>query len=237
MAPRAAAGTRPVARKRNRKRKRRVASSSSESSSSDDSSSDDSVSSVQQTKVAQNLPKSSTPPSGEDDLSSSSSSSSSSSDDESEAGNDITKKKTSPQPGITGQSTEKPTPSARNSPSPPPPSVVTIPPFINPGSPEDELALKEKFRKFWMASLAEGFKDDLEVIRKARGRQLSPAEPNLGQSRLALLVESLAAGAEVFSSTSTDGNVNEMEVVVDELAQGILGQKKALPVEITKEHA
>lgn len=60
-----------------------------------------------------------------------------------------------------------------------------------------------------MASLAEGFKDDLEVIRK---------EPNLGQSRLALLIESLAAGADVFSSTSTDGNVNEMEVVVDELS-------------------
>ncbi|KAI6046566.1 hypothetical protein EDC04DRAFT_2876660 [Pisolithus marmoratus] len=206
MAPRAAAAARPVTRKRNRKRKRRVASSSSESSSSEDSSSDDSVSSVQQTKVAQNLPKSSAPPSGEDDPSlSSSSSSSSSSDDESEADNDITKKTTSPQPGITGQSTEKFTPSARNSPSPPPPSVVTIPPFINPGSPEDELALKEKFRKFWMASLAEGFKDDLE-------------EPNLGQSRLALLVESLATGAEVFSSTSTDGNVNEMEVVVDELS-------------------
>ncbi|KIO10817.1 hypothetical protein M404DRAFT_54738, partial [Pisolithus tinctorius Marx 270] len=94
----------------------------------------------------------------------------------------------------------------RNSPSPPPPSTVTIPPFINPDSPpEDELALKEKFRKFWMASLAEGFKDDLE-------------EPNLGQSRLALLIESLAAGADVFSSTSTDGNVNEMEVVVDELS-------------------
>ncbi|KIK16745.1 hypothetical protein PISMIDRAFT_77127, partial [Pisolithus microcarpus 441] len=101
----------------------------------------------------------------------------------------------------------------RGSPSPPPPSVVASPPFINPGSPEDELNLKEKFRKFWMASLAEGFKDDLEIPNPTVGQ-----EPNLGQSRLALLIESLAAGAEVFSSTSTDGNVNEMEVVVDELA-------------------
>ncbi|KAG6328076.1 hypothetical protein ID866_11014 [Astraeus odoratus] len=56
-----------------------------------------------------------------------------------------------------------------------------------------------------MASLAEGFKDDLE-------------EPNLGPSRLALLVESLASGADVFSSKSTDGSVNEMEVVMEQLS-------------------
>ncbi|KAI6099134.1 hypothetical protein F5141DRAFT_1144913 [Pisolithus sp. B1] len=207
MAPTAA---RPITKKRNRKRKRRIASSSS-----DDSSDDDSVSSVQQSNATQKHPQSSTLPAGEDDPSSSSSSSSSSpspsssSDDDSEADNEVTEKAASLQPDITGPSTKGPTSPARDSPSPPPPSVVATPPFINPGSPEDELALKEKFRKFWMASLAEGFKDDLEVIRK---------EPNLGQSRLALLIESLAAGAEVFSSTSTDGNVNEMEVVVDELS-------------------
>ncbi|KAI6168934.1 hypothetical protein EDD17DRAFT_1772630 [Pisolithus thermaeus] len=181
MAPTAA---RPTTKKRNRKRKRRIASSSSESSSSDDSSSVDSVSSAQRSKTT--LP----PPLPHDD---------------SEADNEVTEKAASPQPDITGPSTKGPTSPARDSPSPPPPSVVATPPLINPGSPEDELVLKEKFRKFWMASLAEGFKDDLE-------------EPNLGQSRLALLIESLAAGAEVFSSTSTDGNVNEMEVVVDELS-------------------
>ncbi|KAI5997156.1 hypothetical protein EDD15DRAFT_398737 [Pisolithus albus] len=214
MAPRAATATaaRPVARKRNRKRKRRVVSSESESSSSDDSSSDDSVSPVQQSKATQKHPPSSAPPTTKDDPSSSSSSSSStsssSSDDDSEADNGITEKSASLRPDIADPSTTKPASSARGSPSPPPPSVVASPPFIKPGSPEDELVLKEKFRKFWMASLAEGFKDDLEMIRK---------EPNLGQSRLALLIESLAAGAEVFSSTSTDGNVNEMEVVVDEL--------------------
>ncbi|KAI6122940.1 hypothetical protein EDD16DRAFT_1569993 [Pisolithus croceorrhizus] len=211
MAPTAA---RPTTKKRNRKRKRRIASSSSESSSSDDSSSVDSVSSAQRSKVTQKHPQSSAPPAGKDDPSSSSSSSSSSapsssSDDDSEVDDEKTEKAASLQPDITAPSTKEPTLPARDSPSPPPPSVVAIPPFINPGSPEDELALKEKFRRFWMASLAEGFKDDLEVIRK---------EPNLGQSRLALLIESLAAGADVFSSTSTDGNVNEMEVVVDELS-------------------
>lgn len=42
-------------------------------------------------------------------------------------------------------------------------------------------------------------------------------EPNLGPSRVALLVESLAAGADVFGQT--EGGVNEMEVVVDELSE------------------
>ena len=42
-------------------------------------------------------------------------------------------------------------------------------------------------------------------------------EPNLGPSRLALLIESLASGADVFSSNSVGGCVNEMEVVLDQL--------------------
>ena len=55
------------------------------------------------------------------------------------------------------------------SPSPP---TVEIPPLL-PSNPvtdaekEKEKALKEKFRKFWMASIADGFKDDLDEIRKA----------------------------------------------------------------------
>ena len=55
-------------------------------------------------------------------------------------------------------------PLQRGSPSPQP--NVDIPPFIPPDAPESEQALKDKFRKFWMASIAEGFKDDLEEIRK-----------------------------------------------------------------------
>jgi ribosome assembly protein 3 len=31
---------------------------------------------------------------------------------------------------------------------------------------QQEQILKEKFRKFWMTSVADGFKDDLEEIRK-----------------------------------------------------------------------
>jgi ribosome assembly protein 3 len=41
-------------------------------------------------------------------------------------------------------------------------------------------------------------------------------EPNFTTAKLALLIESLASGAEVFTSSATpeNGNINEMEVVV-----------------------
>jgi hypothetical protein len=60
--------------------------------------------------------------------------------------------------------------SRHHSPSPPP-SVTTIPSFIpSTGSAESdaqkEQMLKDRFRKFWMTSIADGFKDDLEEIRK-----------------------------------------------------------------------
>lgn len=57
-----------------------------------------------------------------------------------------------------------------------------------------------------MSAIADGFKDDLEEIRK---------EPNLGPSRLALLIDSLAAGADVFSSSTDDTTINEMDVVLN----------------------
>jgi ribosome assembly protein 3 len=88
-----------------------------------------------------------------------------------------------------------------------------------------EKALKEKFRKFWMASVADGFKDDLEEIRKVsriavvaavRKRSDVEQEPNLSTSRLSLLIDSLASGADVFSATSqpSASQVNEMELVL-----------------------
>ena len=75
-----------------------------------------------------------------------------------------------------------------------------------------------------MASVADGFKDDLEQIRKVcvfNSRQfvvLIPAlqEPNLGPSRLTLLIDSLASGADVFPSRIGKENaINEMEVVLE----------------------
>ncbi|KAF8238134.1 hypothetical protein L208DRAFT_1355439 [Tricholoma matsutake] len=67
--------------------------------------------------------------------------------------------------------------------------------------------MKDKFRKFWMASIADGFRDDLEEIRK---------EPNLGPSRLSLLIDSLASGADVFSSSRSEkSTINEVEVILE----------------------
>lgn len=58
-----------------------------------------------------------------------------------------------------------------------------------------------------MASVADAFSDDLERIRK---------EPSMTKSRLALLIDSLASGGEVFSSHAGEqGEMNEMEVVLN----------------------
>jgi hypothetical protein len=57
----------------------------------------------------------------------------------------------------------------RRSPSPSPPPVE-IPSFLPaPGdtnAEEKERELKERFRKFWMSSVADGFRDDLEELQK-----------------------------------------------------------------------
>jgi len=66
-------------------------------------------------------------------------------------------------------------PSARRpqSRSPSPPNR-TIPPLVtlHPTTDEEkqrDAQLREKFRKFWMASVADAFKDDLEKIQKVKG--------------------------------------------------------------------
>ncbi|KAH8990733.1 hypothetical protein EDB92DRAFT_1862918, partial [Lactarius akahatsu] len=173
-------------RKRNRKRKRRLASSSSSSSSSDSASA--------------------TPSSAEEPSSSSSSPSSSDSEDdalhESNALPAVSRV-----PFVKTQGSERV--KARSpSPSPPP---VDLPPFLpSEGSSsraEEEQALRNRFRQFWMASVADAFSDDLERIRK---------EPSMTKSRLALLIDSLASGGEVFSSHAGErGEMSEMEVVLN----------------------
>jgi len=66
--------------------------------------------------------------------------------------------------------------------------------------------MQEKFRKFWMSSVAEGFRDDLEQIRKQ--------EPNMNTTKLAMLIDSLASGADVFRS-SDQGCVDEVGMVLE----------------------
>lgn len=113
-------------------------------------------------------------------------------------------------------------PRRSRSPSPPDP---TIPPLVtlNPITDEEkqrDAQLREKFRKFWMASVADAFKDDLEKIQKVKSAPFDTPkilrvtqEPNLSQSRLGLLIDSLAAGAELY----IDGkSTEEVKMVLGE---------------------
>ena len=77
-----------------------------------------------------------------------------------------------------------------------------------------------------MASVADAFKDDLEEIRKV-SKLLSMyacsslifylQEPNLTTSRLAMLIDSLAAGGDVLTSSRVepDSSMTEMEIVLE----------------------
>ncbi|KAL1741965.1 hypothetical protein HDZ31DRAFT_5208, partial [Schizophyllum fasciatum] len=124
--------------------------------------------------------------------SASSSSSNDSSSSESESDSD-----SSSDEGDTAQTAQGARPAAtstsRRSPSPPLPSTdipSLLPEKTAPGAQEKEQELRDKFRKFWMSAVVDGFKDDLEEIRK---------EPNLTTPKLSLLIDSLASGAGVFS--------------------------------------
>ena len=76
-----------------------------------------------------------------------------------------------------------------------------------------------------MGSVADGFRDDLEQIRKVSYPTtavlciwgfMNLKEPHMTTSRLSLLIDSLASGAEVFtSSTTKSNNVNEMDIVLN----------------------
>ncbi|KAJ1308849.1 hypothetical protein OPQ81_004537 [Rhizoctonia solani] len=201
--PLAKAATVPT-RKRNRKRKRRAASSSSSSSSSSASSS-----SEDESPQATTIPVSSAAVTarvvtqrGHSDPDSDSDSDSASDSDSSASSESSRSPKRR-----RGDS---------HSPSPPPtdlPPVLPTPGTENARQREEEL--KVRFRKFWMASVADGFRADLEELHK---------EPNLTESRLSLLIDSLASGADVFMSAPPGNNsrglesingINEMEVVLN----------------------
>lgn len=59
-----------------------------------------------------------------------------------------------------------------------------------------------------MANIADAYKDDLEVIRK---------EPELGANKLNMLIDSLASGADIYSSIAPKpGQISDMEVALGE---------------------
>jgi hypothetical protein len=168
-------------RRRNRKRKRRLASSSSSSDSSDSSS--DEKTPVKRAP----LKKQATPSPAESPTSSSSSSSSlsssapSSSDSENE--NDAPHvvgqhpviapiSSTKPRHDDSGLATFRP---RSPSPSPPPADAPAfLPPEGTGSGTQDEQALRNRFRQFWMASVADAFGDDLEQIRQVRRQSEVP---------------------------------------------------------------
>ncbi|KAI9509099.1 hypothetical protein F5148DRAFT_1190343 [Russula earlei] len=198
----------PAPRKRNGKRKRRLASpspSSSPSSDSSDSSSDEASRKAPLQRVPL-IKKQATPSPSSADESSPSPSLSSSSDSENDdaphvVGAPSSHVATSPNNARRFSDPEPPAATGRRPPpSPSPPPAADAPPFLLPEGSSDrgqeEQALRNRSRQFWMASIRQ--------------------ESNMTKSRLALLIDSLASGGEVFSShADKDGDLNEMDVVLN----------------------
>lgn len=156
-------------RRRNRKRKRRAVSTDSSSSSSDTSSSEG-----ESPQKPIPTPAAVVNVSDEDDDDDTDSSlDSDSSESEVDMGNAALTPGRAPGTNakVASASTVKPqkAPLIRRSPSP---SIkpVEMPTFLpskeDKPDPKQELLMKEKFRKFWLSAVADGFKDDLEEIRK-----------------------------------------------------------------------
>ena len=137
-----------VARKRNRKRKRRAVSSSSDE---DDSSSDSDVQKDRTPPALVRVPTKAPSSDGED---------TSSEDDESSEDDASLRQPVHQNTQTFAPSRRSPSPDVRPCPIPPFSTVV-----------EDEEQLRQRFRKFWMASVADAFSDDLGEIRRVRERQ------------------------------------------------------------------
>jgi ribosome assembly protein 3 len=149
-------------KKRNRKRKRRQAFPSSSSSSSDSGSEDETATQTSPVIAKQTVAEKVS----NEDSESTSSTSSSSDTETSSSDNDIVndgdgdvEMKTPP--------TKKPNLPSR-SPSPVDPKIPSNI-FLNPSNEEErqkDEQMRERFRKYWMKSMAEGFGEELEQIQK-----------------------------------------------------------------------
>lgn len=241
MAPGSA---KPAARKRNRKRKRRnVSSSSSSSSSSDSESSSGGISEHTPATTAKLRVHGRTVvkvvSAGEDTGDDDSSESESSSNSKSSAEDSDVEMAPVAQPAAANNLAPTTSAEASTAPaktvkmrqryeSPPPVKDVPPPTMLPTNNEQKEQALKDRFRKFWMSNIADAFADDLNTIRNVCYSSILcycysttdslyfKKEPNLTQSRLTLLIDSLASGAEVYSSSSGPDakRTNEMEVIL-----------------------
>lgn len=148
---------REAPKKRNRKRKRRQAASSSSSSSS--SSEEEGVSTSKTPTTNQPIPLEKSIKEEIENYSSPSSSSSSSEDD-STSGDDENAEMKSPTDAKRQLPSRSPSPADHRLP-------INI--SLEPSNEEEkqrDAELKGKFRKFWMRTTAEGFKDELGQIQK-----------------------------------------------------------------------
>lgn len=227
---------RPTQRKRSRKRKRRDVSSSSSSSDSSDSSSEADAPAPPTAKVVAVTASGSD--SGSGTTTSDATSSSSDTDEEEEGSETVAARQVRSRTGQnaadekSSNSRAEPKGKARV-PSPPPLHNVPVPTITDEiASAVKEQELKARFRQFWMGSVAEAFADDLNEIRKVSEKLFVRCnllqsltsflfcpcqEPNMTQSRLGMLIDSLAAGADVYSSRGPDGGgMSEMEIVLGE---------------------
>jgi len=194
---------RPAAqRKRTRKRKRRNVSDSDSS----DSDSSDATSAVddQPSKAVSTVPAAPEPEGSSD--SSSADSSDSDSDLESRGASEVNSRTKQDLSSTRNPAAREP--SASFTPPVPAPSIFATNAKGSGNNDEEQRLLKERFRGFWMTSMVDAFRDDLDEIRK---------ESNMTTSRLELLIESLAAGADIYSSSAEPAanDVNEMEVILD----------------------
>ncbi|KZO93791.1 hypothetical protein CALVIDRAFT_600506 [Calocera viscosa TUFC12733] len=188
-------------KRRTRRRKRREVSESS--SSDDESGSEDGVQTPRQAAIPPAQPAPPAVESSDDTDSSESESSDEDMDATAQQKPDVATLPTQPAPEA---SRPRKRPASR-SPSPPSPALPTFLP--KDGGEEKEQQLKARFHKYWMASLADGFAEDLDEIRK---------EPSMTKSRLEMLIDSLGSGADVFSSpvdeSSRRRTTEEMELVL-----------------------
>lgn len=159
------------AKKRTRKRKRRVvsSSSSSSSSSSDSEHSENDLPRITPTASTRKIPLSQ-PQAVPESSSSSDESDSSSSSASSRSASPLHAPHLGQQPEPSHASGKR----RERTPTPPPP--MPFPSFLPTGEDkaqrEDEL--RAKFRKFWMASVADAFKGDLEQLQQVRAFQPVP---------------------------------------------------------------
>ncbi|CAG7848539.1 SubName: Full=Uncharacterized protein {ECO:0000313/EMBL:CCA66552.1} [Serendipita indica DSM 11827] len=74
---------------------------------------------------------------------------------------------------------------------------------------ERDTQFRERFRGFWMKSMAEGFGEELSQLQK---------EPDMTKPKLAMLIDALAGGTGIYlpenGAEGTSSGVSEVEMLL-----------------------